>query len=236
MVDVQLQLGPDSFDPLAAPRFQSAFDLLSEANSYAQRTSSDPWDFAVEIQQLRALGLTDNDLRLLVRLKHVEHGQEKNCSANLDGRSFVATGNLNFADRTCFVLTVNGRNAASNHVGNRSIGIPQRAPTIRLSSAVTGIGTETSPVWDAQRRVLFFTGKIVKQYRRRALNQELVLAAFEEESWPLRIYDPLTPQSCQDLKRRLNDTIKCLNRGQQTPLLHFRGDGTGEGVLWEAAT
>ena len=35
------------------------------------------------------------------------------------------------------------------------------------------------------------------------------------------------------MKRRLNDTIKCLNRGQVYRLLHFRGDGTGEGVLWE---
>ncbi len=82
--------------------------------------------------------------------------------------------------------------------------------------------------------MLFFAGKVVKQFRRRAINQELVLAAFEEECWPLRIFDPLTPQPCQDMKRRLNDTIKCLNRGQESPLLHFRGDGTGEGVLWEA--
>ena len=31
----------------------------------------------------------------------------------------------------------------------------------------------------------------------------------------------------------LNDTIKCLNRKQKNALLHFRGDGTGEGVIWE---
>jgi hypothetical protein len=31
----------------------------------------------------------------------------------------------------------------------------------------------------------------------------------------------------------LHDTIKCPNRGQVNHLLRFRGDGTGEGVLWE---
>ena len=57
--------------------------------------------------------------------------------------------------------------------------------------------------------------------------------AFEEEGWPAKIDDPLAPQSQQDPKRRLHDTIKCLNRNQKNELLHFRGDGTGEGILWE---
>ncbi len=232
-MDMQLQLGPSPIDLLAVPRFQSAFALLSEANSYAQRTGSDPWDFAVEIQPLRAMGLSDNDLRFLVRLKYVDHGREKKSSTYRDGRQFQATGSLNFADRTCFVLTVNGMDAASVDVGTPSNGVSPGSPIIRISSAITRLGTATSPVWDAQRRMLVFAGNVVKQFRRRAVNQELVLAAFEEECWPLRIDDPLTPQPCQDMKRRLNDTIKCLNRGQESPLLHFRGDGTGEGVLWE---
>ena len=60
-----------------------------------------------------------------------------------------------------------------------------------------------------------------------------ILAAFEEEGWPSRIDDPLPPQPEQDSKRRLSDTIKCLNRKQASPLIHFRGDGTGEGVVWD---
>jgi hypothetical protein len=61
----------------------------------------------------------------------------------------------------------------------------------------------------------------------------IVLCAFEEEGWPARIDDPLPPQQDQDSKRRLSDTIKCLNRKQSHHLIHFRGDGTGEGVVWE---
>jgi hypothetical protein len=61
-----------------------------------------------------------------------------------------------------------------------------------------------------------------------------VLTAFQEEGWPEWIADPLPPEPGQDAKRRLNDTIKRLNDNQQVQLIRFRGDGTGQGVLWEA--
>jgi len=34
-------------------------------------------------------------------------------------------------------------------------------------------------------------------------------------------------------RRRLHDTIKSLNRNQTKDVLRFKGDGTGEGILWE---
>ena len=76
-------------------------------------------------------------------------------------------------------------------------------------------------------------GKLVKHFKWPALNQETILAAFEEEGWPPRIDDPLPPLPEQDPKRRLHDTIKCINRNQKHHLIHFHGDGTGEGVIWE---
>ncbi len=57
--------------------------------------------------------------------------------------------------------------------------------------------------------------------------------AFEEENWPRRIDDPLFPEVEICPKRRLHDTIKCLNRRQENKIVRFRGDGTGTGVLWE---
>lgn len=91
----------------------------------------------------------------------------------------------------------------------------------------------TLPTWDPDLRKLQFGGLIVKRFKWPAANQEAVLCAFEEEGWPERIDDPLVPQPEQDSKRRLADTIKCLNRKQVRELIHFRGDGTGEGVVWE---
>jgi len=35
-------------------------------------------------------------------------------------------------------------------------------------------------------------------------------------------------------KRRLHDTIAKLNRGQETPLLHFHGYAEGMGIHWES--
>jgi len=90
------------------------------------------------------------------------------------------------------------------------------------------------PCWDSVRRQLVFQSAIVKCFRWPAANQETVLAAFEEDRWPPRIDDPLPPQPGQSTKRRLSDTIKCLNRHQSSHLLRFHGDGTGEGVLWQA--
>ena len=56
---------------------------------------------------------------------------------------------------------------------------------------------------------------------------------FEEEEWPPRIDHPLPQMPEQDPRRRLHDTIKCLNRNQKHPLIRFHSDGTGEGVVWE---
>ena len=56
--------------------------------------------------------------------------------------------------------------------------------------------------------------------------------AFEEESWPPRIDDPLPPHPDLMPKRRLHDTIKSLNRNQKNHVIRFMGDGTGEGIRW----
>ena len=215
---------------LAAGRFRRALNLLMKAGEYARRVAGDPWDFAVDIQQFRRFRLTENDLRFLVRMKYLDHARESTTSSDA-GRVFRSTGSVSFTKRTCFVLTPLGMAVAENVAMAPANG--QNHIRERAGSLVAVHQTTQLPFWDSNCRVLSFAGLMVKQFRRRALNQELVLAAFEEESWPRRIDDPLTPQPCQDMKRRLNDTIKCLNRGQQDLLLHFRGDGTGEGVLWE---
>jgi hypothetical protein len=74
----------------------------------------------------------------------------------------------------------------------------------------------------------------VKRFRLPARNQELVLAAFEEEGWPPHIDDPLPSRLDHDAKQRLHDTIRRLNQHQINRLIHFRGDGRGCGVLWES--
>jgi len=108
-----------------------------------------------------------------------------------------------------------------------------------FAAAKTGLSssdrqtTKLSPHWDPERRELSVAGRLVKSFRKRPGNQERILAALEEEGWPPRIDDPLSPQEGIDPKPRLHDTIKRLNMGHLWRLLKFAGDGTGEGVLWE---
>ena len=86
------------------------------------------------------------------------------------------------------------------------------------------------PVWDREKRELRLDGKVIKRFKWPAGNQERVLNAFEDQGWPMFISDPLDidPKICP--KRRLHDTLKCLNRKQLSKSVKFRGDGTGKGV------
>jgi len=219
-----------------ASKLKPAFIALLEAFDYAEDTDSELWEFAVAMRRFKELGLSESDLRWLERKGYVEHAREVTRLED-EAREFRHTGNLSFSKRTCFVLTAAGAECA------RSLG--SQCGTSRTSSKddiekrienreeKASNSIDVMPVWDAERRELRVNGDIVKQFKWSAVNQEMILATFEEEHWPVRIDDPLPPHAEQDSKRRLSDTIKCLNRKQKHPLLHFRGDGTGEGVIWE---
>ena len=96
--------------------------------------------------------------------------------------------------------------------------------------------TAPQPVWDRARRELRLGNKLIKRFKWPAENQERVLDAFEDNGWPTHIGDPLEAHDSICPKRRLHDTIKCLNRKQINGLIKFRGDGTGLGVLLQIAT
>jgi len=87
----------------------------------------------------------------------------------------------------------------------------------------------TVPRWDRDGSKLFFGDVKVRDVSRRAKNIIPILEAFQEESWPPRIFDPL-PQSSDSQKMR--ETIKTLNKGLER--IRFRADGTGEGIEWFA--
>jgi hypothetical protein len=226
-----------------APRIQAALVQLLEAYRYAQDVHRDVWDFAVEIGRLSALCLTPSDLRWLVCKGYVEHAREVTQPGE-EGRAFRPAGSLTFCKRSCFVLTESGLgyvagggiHALSRNAGDGTGNSPSASPT---STGPNGqndgrsVLANRKPVWDGEHKELRVAQWIVKRFRWRAPNQELLLAVFEEEGWPHRIDDPLPRMPEQDPRRRLHDTIKCLNRNQQNRLIRFHGDGTGEGVLWE---
>lgn len=215
-------------DVLADARFWQAFAELLKGSNYAEMTSGNCWDYAVEIHVLRRFGLSDNDLRLLVQKRFVEHAREVTTERTV-GRSFTPATDLTFAKRTCFVLTALGI-AKAHCRSHQTLRSDLRQKVIDSSTAELEL-----PAWNAARRQLTYDGQTVKQFARKAVNQELVLSAFEEEGWPAQILSPLEPDSSQTVKRRLNETVRSLNHGQVHPLIHFHGDGTGEGIVWRPA-
>lgn len=207
------------------PNLRAALALLLEAYDYAHELQRDLWDFAVEIDNLRAAGLTCSALRCLLCKEYVEQGLE--CTRpNTGKRSFRPVANLTLAAQTCFVLTAEG--AALARQGD--------AHALELFPPVAGpkptAEPRSIPLWDAQSRELRWEAHLIKQFKVPAPNQELILAVFEEEGWPVCIDDPLSPNPAQDCKERLHDTIKSLNRNQIQAMIHFRGNGKGSGVRW----
>lgn len=206
-----------------------AVKALLQASIYAAETNSKVWDFAISMRRLLSLGASETDLRWLVRKGFIEHGREVTVEGD-DGREFRSTGNLTFSRRTCIVLTEAGIKVAKSQCSPSSNG---RASSVSSNRQVTSNQSLPVPQWDAESRKLQLDDQLVKRFKWPAVNQEVVLCAFEEDGWPERVDDPLPPQPDQDSKRRLADTIKCLNRKQVNKLIHFRGDGTGQGIVWE---
>jgi hypothetical protein len=229
--------------PVSA-RVRNGLRMLLQAYEYAVDVETSLWEFAVERPEMRSHGLTSTDLRWLVMKGWVEQGIETTLPGEAR-RSFRSTKGLRFTKRTGFILTTLGVEAARGIAGTEfePIEIADAVETrSSVAEAVDGMNagsrtaTRVVPHWDADLQELRVNGLIVKQFKVPAPNQEMVLAAFQEEGWPARIDDPLPPQADQDPKRRLHDTIVSLNRTHKHRLIRFMGDGSGEGVRWTIVT
>ncbi len=212
------------------PRRAWALALLADARAAAEETANDPWEFAVEISSFLAAGLTVNDMRWLSAIGYLRHAVETT-QAKDAVRTFVRSKNLSFPERTCFVATEAGLRAAEP-CDELS---PAMSKPIRCFPAFKSEveNNDLVPSWDRNRRTLRLGDKIVKRFRVPSPSQEAILIAFEEEGWPAAIYDPLPPHPMQDAKRRLRATLQSLNGGQSHRLVRFRGDGSGERIVWE---
>lgn len=240
-------LTPVPFDrsegDVSLARFLPALSLLRQAQACAVDTEASPWDFAVEVCQLKQAGLGDTELRWLIMKRLVEHRLE----ATVVGqpmRSFPSSGGLKFTAESCFILTAEGMDSLRQTNGEARDSRDRKLPRTELPAApllsVAAIdpppappAVAAQPRWDQELRELWFGAILVKRFRFRSPNQETVLLAFQEEGWPVRIDDPLPPVANLTTRQRLHDAIKNLNRNQAHREIRFAGDGTGEGVRWE---
>ncbi len=212
------------FDYRKSLRFSAFLKLLLEANEYSVDLATSPWEFALGFDEAILLNLNPNDLYWMLRKEWIQcrglesHGHSQGCPA-------LPT----FCPSSKFIILNKGKSAFRRANG----GQPPSSNTVNRSSRGDSFRTSVIPIWDTARRELKVLGKVVKRFRWPAPNQETIISVFAEDGWPPKIEDPLPRGHGLDPKRRLGDTIKCLNRNQQADLIRFRGDGTGEGVLWD---
>lgn len=201
--------------------------LLADGARQAHHSHCSRWQYAIQIQQLAKLGLQETELHSLVRCHLVTHACELQPTGP-SGRRFRRPCDACFTPNSCFVLTNLGIMLSRNLTSSKNS--LRRAN--RDGNSVSAMVPQL-PAWDAARRMLSMNGVVLKRFKRPAENQEIILSAFHEESWPARIDDPLPPIEALNSKRRLNDAVKSLNRNHLLRAIQFSGDGTGQGIVWE---
>lgn len=213
---------------------KTALVRLLEATTAADRARRHAWQFAEELPELERQGVSSSALRYLVEQGLVAHAWEQT-GRRAPRRTVRLVRHLHFTDRSCFILTEAGRELVRRlaevngsprpHTQRRSV---QSAPTnhhVRVRPSFM-----TSESGNRELRVL---GRVVKEFRGYAMNQERILVEFQRQRWRRWIKNPFLGSSELSAKRRLHNTIDRLNRNQIHALLRFHGDGTGLGVSWE---
>ncbi len=217
------------------PATIAALEHLASAKDTAIQCGQLPESFGVDISELQHCGLAGYELKILndqnlVRKCHVQSINGSNGVAAVNPGQTLNWGYVitSFGERVLkYLLTFSQETGAASARPSR--------PT-RLSDHAAHKNSNNVPHYNSKTRTLTINGKVARKFRWAASNQEKILMAFQEEGWPTRIDDPLPSDSEICPKRRLHDTIKCLNHGQRckgTWFVRFRGDGTGQGVLWE---
>lgn len=221
-------------------RLTKSLQLLLTAANYVETSKCDRCQMAIRIEELKETGIQATDCRWMLIGGLVEHYTETTYPGD-KARSF-RIGDAILSSNSCFMLTQKGTDFvaelmieqfASSETNFASWGSSQSDPYRAAQVSGPAKRKALEPSWDAQRQELWYGGKLVKQYRIPSPNQVAILAAFEEESWPARIDDPLPQHFEIDPRRRLNDTIRNLNRSRINLLIRFSGDGSGQGILWE---
>ncbi|HLJ97763.1 MAG TPA: hypothetical protein VKU02_31670 [Gemmataceae bacterium] len=93
------------------PALAAAYSVLLHAWERAHDCHADPWEFAVEVADLRAVGLTTTELRWLARQGYVHHAEERTKLKDKQ-RVFGPRDRAVISKKSAFVLTAAGAKAA----------------------------------------------------------------------------------------------------------------------------
>lgn len=209
---------------------RAALAELLKAYEFAEDAGVDLWQFSIELEQLAQFGLTVSDARWLAAKGFVRHAEENTRSSAAE-RSFQEKDGLTFASRSVVVLSASGATFARELASDLDVEIAESPND--TDSLETSVLVVAKPIWIPGQRELMVDGRVVKRFKVPAVNQELILSAFEEEGWPQCIFDPLPQDNTLAPARRMHNAISRLNGKQINVLVRFSGNGHGTGICWE---
>jgi hypothetical protein len=198
---------------------------LLEGHTDSLRFRCDTWQFAINLRDLEHQNLSVTALQALLHLGLIRHGIEGDSEAA--DRKIDLVEHRRLTSESCFILSHEGVQVAYSFA--------PRDP--RANGQQPGVGASVVLPSFLKNpdgsRTLAFVGQVVRVFRKYAQFQEKVLESFQAEGWPVRIADPLPHTSHVNPKTRLHEVITRLNSKQDTPLLRFHGDGSGQGACWK---
>jgi hypothetical protein len=211
-------------DPEEAARLKrllAVMPMFLEAFKNAQRFSvEDRPQFSVTLQRALGIGLCRVDLRWIVEQKFFDHTEE--IWEVSKKRMFTSVPLLAIGERSCFMLTQTGSVFAQKIVGQTEAKLEQTDKSFE----------KPCPHWDHHSKELTLGGKLVKKFRRPAEAQELILECFQEDKWPVSIYNPFPNSGKLKAVERLHNAIKRLNGKQREEQIVFWRGENGEKVYW----
>jgi hypothetical protein len=204
--------------------FLCVYARLLGAALEARERCSHPRDNPVELGSVK-WGRAGYDTLLWMRYQaHVEH-----LGPAVGGCPECVRESLVFGEGSWFALTELGEAFAAILLSR--LLLPEDDGDFEDAFELLQVGRLT-PRYHREERIFTWGRHILKCFRQPSANQELILSAAEELTWPFWFDDPL-PGGSGNPKGRLHDTIKDLNRRQKPYLVHFKGDGSGTRVGWE---
>ncbi len=184
---------------------------------------------AIRIEELKDTGIQATDCRWMLIGGLVEHYTETTYPGD-KARSFESADAI-LSTNSCFMLTQKGTEFVAEFLVAQSANADTNTILgLQIHQPKSSSNRNSTAASETNRTKLGCTtaGTLVRQQARKAVpnslsNQVAILAAFEERAGPRA--SMTAPQHYEiDPRRRLNDTIRNLNRSRINLLIRFSGD------------
>jgi hypothetical protein len=198
--------------------------LALDAFELAEEEQRPVWDFAIPIQDLHQMGLTDHHLRRLLWHEILLLAEEISRPGSQSRKFMLMPSNTTcFSKKSCFALNINNAEQVRDFVWTEVDHEQELSGTMAPRGPV--------PFWDG--KVLRFLDLVIKEFRQPAWAQKCLLDAFQKPNWAPLVRNPFVGEPYKALSR-LENAVKKLNLGHvHEGLLKFQLARGGDAAGWE---